>query len=105
MNNLMTGLYVGKSLAEGDYLGAMPFLTDIINAVKTAAPNLLKDLASQKLALVQKKLAVQAPPMPAAEAQPYAPPAPPPNPWPRYIAYAALAGGVIYVVRRMKRRR
>lgn len=58
MNNLASGFYLGKALSEGDYLGAMPFIPDIINAVKSAAPGLIRETASRKLSALQTKLGV-----------------------------------------------
>lgn len=56
MNPLMAGLCLGKSLGEGDYLGASVFLPDLLKSLKAAAPSILKNIAGEKLSQVASKL-------------------------------------------------
>ena len=98
MTPLMGGLYLGKALAEGDYLGAMPFIPDILKAVKSAAPNLLREAASKKLTKIQNKLGYAAPPVETTSVTvASAPEAPRSNLIPMLI----LGAGAFFVVRKM----
>lgn len=65
MTPILQGIYLGRALAEGDYLGAATFLPDLLKAVKTAAPSLLKNVAASKISAVEQKFGL-APAAPAA---------------------------------------
>jgi len=55
MNLALSGVYLGKALAEGDMLGALPWLTELVSSVKKAAPNLIKQVASKQISALQTK--------------------------------------------------
>lgn len=106
MNSLMTGLYVGKALAEGDYLSAAPFFADIVKAVKIAVPNLIKQTASSQLAKVQNKLGIL-PPNSGGPVETQAVVAVPVQPAPsasRWLVPAAAILGGYFLIKRMRRR-
>lgn len=107
MNNLMAGIHVGKSLAEGDYLAAAPFFSDILKAVKAAVPGLVRETAAAQLSKVQAKLGV----LPAASGGPVSQTAPAavltvePSPFAKWFFPAALGVGGLLAYKAMKRRR
>lgn len=55
MNPTLSGIMLGKALAEGDALGAIPFLTDLVAAVKQAAPGVIQKATSKEVAKLKSK--------------------------------------------------
>lgn len=107
-NELMTGIYVGKALAEGDYLAAAPFFSNILTAIKTAAPALLKNTAATELAKIQAKLAPSTLPAASGGPLPSSAPvqaAPPGAPWGKYVLWGAAGLGGFILWKKFRRGR
>lgn len=112
MNPVLGSLMVGRSLSEGDYLGALPYIPDLLKAIKSAAPNLLREAAAKQLEKVQRKLSptgtlpvvqnVAAPAVVDTTAAPVS------SGLPKWVLPAAITVGgliLIYVVRQRANRR
>jgi hypothetical protein len=100
MNPLLSGLMIGRSLSEGDYLGALPAIPDLIASLKAAATSALKTKAQAAISKVETKYLTgptsSAPDVVQGSGM---------TTWPVWVKPAIGAAAVIVLVMVMKRRK
>lgn len=103
MNPLLGSVFLGRALAEGDYLGALPMIPDLFKAVKASLPNLLREKAGQELVRLQNKVGGAAPASSVVDTPAYPVQPAPQHSW--IIPAVVVGGAVAFLYFRKKRRK
>jgi hypothetical protein len=95
---------LGRALAEGDALGALPFLTDLISSVKQAAPGLIQNVIKKQVSAIETKY-LGVPAVSTAATSVPRTTAIPASGWPSWVLPVGIGAGVIGLLLILKKKR